>query len=670
MNPLKRPFGGPHRRSLWQALGIYAVAAWAIFEIVQTLTEGLGLPEWFPAFAFVLLLVGLPVVLATAFVQAGRPDRDGHEESLGSAGVTSKDVASQPASAEGARGLLTWRNAIGAGVLAFALWGAVAAGWLLFRAAGRNGTAVPPIGAGEARPAVAVLPFQNMSPSEENAFFADGVHEDILTHLSKVDNLTVLARTSVLRYRDTDRSVREIAAELDANAVLEGSVRRDGDEIRITVQLIDAESQGHLWAETYDRHLEDVFAVQTEIAQRVARGLEAALSPSEEERIAKQPTRSLAAYDLYLKGREAYQQYDEGGFDEAIRLFRGALELDSLYARAWAGLGDAFAQRAGRFGYSRAWADSAVQVARRAVGLDPELAEAHKALGLALQLQGQLERALEAYRRAIELDPNNYAALGNSGGVYQSMGRFDESVRVLRRATRLAPNLLNARFSLAHSYKFLRLDESAREWMDGILVLDPEYVGARLLSPQFAIYRGQMDEALAQAREIVQNAPDDAFAWTGAAGIAYMARDFEQAAAWASQSLRLAPDNELAYWHRTPTLLGMSVLKSGNLAEGRRLLGERTAEVERRIEAGEQTWDLHWDLASSLAAIGHRQGALDHLDLAYESGFRFVRWLAIDPALDEIRDEPHFEEWMTRLEADVTAMRERVLREEREAGIR
>ena len=319
-----------HRRSLWQVLGIYALASWAVLQVVDTLGGALNLPDWFPSFALALLIIGLPVVLATAFVQEGMSGRE----------VSDADLAAPVAPTAG---LFTWRNALGGGVLAFALLGFVGTGWILFGGGLGGGSDTGEL---PQQATIAVLPFQNNSPDAENAYFADGVHEDILTQLSKIGALTVISRTSVMRYRDAPESnLRQIGEELGATAILEGSVRRAGNRILVTAQLIDVATDAHLWAENYERELNDIFAVQRGIAERVAEALQATLTPQEVSRIARAPTENLDAYDFYLRAREADRRLTEEGNEEAIRLHNLALELDPEYALAWAGLSRAYANR-------------------------------------------------------------------------------------------------------------------------------------------------------------------------------------------------------------------------------------------------------------------------------------------------------------------------------------
>ena len=189
---------------------------------------------------------------------------------------------------------------------------------------------------------IAVLPLQNLSPDPDNQYFADGIHEDVLTHLSKIDDLKVISRTSVLEYRDVERNIPAIAAELGVAFVLEGSVRRDQDRVRITAQLIDASSDEHLWAETYDRTLEDVFAIQEEIARSIAASLEAVLSPQEEAFLSEEPTENLEAYEEYLRGNEiltrAEQGLDPRLLGQSVEALDAAVRMDPSFDIAWADL--------------------------------------------------------------------------------------------------------------------------------------------------------------------------------------------------------------------------------------------------------------------------------------------------------------------------------------------
>src|SRR5438445_21816 len=258
-------------------------------------------------------------------------------------------------------------------------------------------------------PSVAVLPFLNLSSDPENEYFADGITEDVIAHLSKIRALKVISRTSVMAFKQRDQSLKEIGARLEAAALLEGSVRRVGDRVRIVAQLIDAETDRHLWAETYDRRLTDVFAIQTDVALHIASALEAELSPDEKSRLHKEPTSDLQAYQLYLQGRHCYLRYTEEGTRKGLEYFERAIAQDPDYALApaalamvYTGLGEVGGLRPDD-AYARAKAASA-----KALALDPELGEAHCMLAFIKAVcDFDWVGAEQEFKRALELTPNS-----------------------------------------------------------------------------------------------------------------------------------------------------------------------------------------------------------------------------------------------------------------------
>lgn len=334
-------------------------------------------------------------------------------------------------------------------------------------------------------------------------------------------------------------------------------------------------------------------------------------------------------------------------------------------------MSDAFGQRACCLGYPRAWADSAARYARRAIELDPELAEGHKALGLALAGQGRISDAVEAYLRALELNPNHVGAANNVGVEFRRLGRFDEALPWLRHATRLTPNHPHPRVNLALTYTHLAMDVEAREWLEGGLVLDPRHSLGRTLRAYHSMVQGEVDGALERVEQIVEERPEDAGSWLGAAVVAYLARDFGRAVPWCRESLRMAPDNALRnFWHLNQTLLGLSPVALGDRAAGPEVLREAMRDHDRVIEGGYASYLRRWDLATAHAALGETDQALHWLEQAYGAGFRLFRLVKMDPAFDELRDDPRLQRLTEQTEADVAEMRERVIGEEWATGIR
>ncbi|HET9940875.1 MAG TPA: protein kinase [Candidatus Eisenbacteria bacterium] len=290
-------------------------------------------------------------------------------------------------------------------------------------------------------PSLAVLYFENLSSDPESEYFCAGITEDILTDLSKVKGMRVASRNAVARFRGTVVDIPKVAAELGVTAVMEGSVRKAGDRVRITAQLINAADGFHLWADRFDRKLEDVFAVQEEIASSITSALRVALTPSEAKEIKRDRPSSARAYDLYLKGREQYGRYTSESLESALALFRQAIELEPDYALAWAGIGDAYGQL-------RQWgADDSggkmlrqgLDAARRAIAIDPKLPDGHKAEALVLRGMGEIEAQTAALKRAHEADPRYTPALCNLAVSLWEGGDIAGAERLYRRALQVDP---------------------------------------------------------------------------------------------------------------------------------------------------------------------------------------------------------------------------------------
>jgi TolB-like protein len=316
-----------HRRSLWQVLGIYLVGAFIAFQGVEALVSGLGLPDWVPGFAVVLLIIGLPIVMATAFVQEGVGFPGPPADAPRRAGVAADATAGGGSEL---RRLFNWRNAILGGVLAFALWGVVAGGWLLFG----GEIARPP---GSIR-SLAVLPLENLSGDPDQEYFADGMTEALISNLAKLSPLSVISRTSVMQYKGARRPLPEIARELHVDAVVEGSVLRAGGGVRITAQLIDGRSDQHLWSGSYTRDLDDILALQSEVARSIAREIELELTPTQQARLVSTGRVDPAAYDAYVRGSHFLRSLTPSDHGIGVKYLEEAVRLDSSYAPAWADL--------------------------------------------------------------------------------------------------------------------------------------------------------------------------------------------------------------------------------------------------------------------------------------------------------------------------------------------
>lgn len=364
--------------------------------------------------------------------------------------------------------------------------------------------ALRPPAAGRPRPrSVAVLPFVNLSADPENEYFADGITEDVIAHLSRIGDLSVISRASVMSFKGRERSLREIGAALGAATLVTGSVRRVADRVRIVAQLVDAETDRNLWAETYDRQLTDIFAIQTDVALQIAAALEAELSPDERSRIRKEPTRSLEAYQLYLKGRHWYIRYTPAAMRRAIEYFDRAVASDPTYALAYASIAMAYGEMA-----ENGWL--APDVARRhgweaaahALRLDPELGETHCTAAYFKSIwEFDWAGAEVEFRRAIELSPSGADAYDLYGRMCDALERFDDALALHRRAQELDP--LAHRVDLATTLiRAGRYDEAAAEAARA-LELDPGYDRIHATLGWALFKQGRRDEGLAHLERAV-----------------------------------------------------------------------------------------------------------------------------------------------------------------------
>ncbi len=309
------------------------------------------------------------------------------------------------------------------------------------------------------KPSVAVLPFANHSGEREQAYLSDGISEDIITDLGKVSALWVAARNTVFTYKDRNVDVREAARQLGVSHVLEGSVRRSGDRVRVTAQLIDGATGGQVWAERYDRNLSDIFALQDEISQAIVKALKLKLLPEEKQAIERRGTTNSQAYELYLMARQYYVTGNERHDELMVRLCRRAIEIDPAYPHPWALL--AYAQRSLHF--RGLCADDGGEAAERAIALAPELPEAHAMRADVLRSRGQLGQAVAEAQEALRLDPESYEANRAAGFAYSRSRRFQEAIGCLEKAASLMDSDYQAASQVIQCYQGLGDEAGARD---------------------------------------------------------------------------------------------------------------------------------------------------------------------------------------------------------------
>jgi adenylate cyclase len=313
------------------------------------------------------------------------------------------------------------------------------------------------------RPSIAVLPFNNMSGDPEQEYFSDGITEDIITDLSKVSGLSVIARHSSFSYKGKPLKVQQIGRELGVDFMLEGSVRKAGARVRVTGQLVNCKKGSHVWAERFDRDLTDIFAIQDEITHAIVEQLKVRLLPQEREAVEQIPTENIEAYTYCLRGRDFYRRYIKHYLQLGRRMFAKAVELDPLYARAYAGMADcdSFLRYYYRFDIST---DSILALADKALSLDEALPEAHASRGFALLLAHRPDEAVAEFERAIALDPSSFEAHYLYGRLCHGQGKMEKTAALFERAAEINPDDLNVPTFLTHVYRSLGRDEARQRW--------------------------------------------------------------------------------------------------------------------------------------------------------------------------------------------------------------
>jgi serine/threonine protein kinase/tetratricopeptide (TPR) repeat protein len=353
---------------------------------------------------------------------------------------------------------------------------------------------------------VAVLPFENMSTDPENEYFSDGITDDIIAQLSKISALKVISRTSSMQYKKTTKKITAIAEELGVAAILEGSVRRAGPRARIVVHLVDPKTEKHLWGETFDRQLTDIFEVQSEVAQQITGALSLALSPEEKQRVEKKATADAEAYNLYLLGRFHLNKWSGTEMQKAIEHFQEAIARDPAFGLAYAGLADAYELLSIGFGSKPPveYLAQAKVMALKALEMDDSLAEAHTSLAYARWL-GDLDwvGAEKEFKRALELKSSYVMAHGWYAEYLAALGRHDEALAAIKRAQQLDPLSVPVNRAVGWVVYYSRRYDQAIEELRKTLGMDPEFLGARLVLWWALLAKGAHEEAIADIRKEV-----------------------------------------------------------------------------------------------------------------------------------------------------------------------
>jgi adenylate cyclase len=448
---------------------------------------------------------------------------------------------------------------------------------------------------------IAVLPFVNMSADKNDEYLSDGMTEELLNALAKVKGLHVPGRSSSFAFkgRNEEGIFRKVGEQLHVNTVLEGSVRKAGTKLRIAAQLINVADGFHLWSETYDREMADIFAIQSDVAQRVATALKGQLLAGEREQLARKPTENLEAYGLYLKGRYYLTKDTEEAFRKGIESYEKAIELDPDYALAYAGLADAYGALGGVWGFvspTETFPKSRA-AALKAIELDETLAEAHLALAnYKLSYEWNWEEAEREFKRALELNPNSAAAHAGYGGYLQARGRFNEAIAARRQAQKLEPLRPDLTANVGYPYYYAQQYDQAIACYREALEMDPNYFWASLWLGQVFVQQGKYDEAIIEINKAVN-------------------------------------------------LSGRNVRTVASLAHAYAVAGKRDEAVRLLDELKQRPANSYvapYFIALVLVGLGENDAAFQWLEKAYQERFPYLYLLKVEPVFSGLHSDPRF----------------------------
>ena len=567
------------RRNVYKVAVAYAVVGWLLVQIATQVFPFLEIPNWVVRLVIAFVTIGFPIALIIAWAFEATPEGIKRTEDV------------DPAIAARAQRKHTWIYVV---VIAAALSVAL---FFLGRYTAGNRNVANSTSALSAK-SIAVLPFDNLSRDPDNAFFTEGVQDEILTRLAKVADLKVIARTSTQKFKSAPENLPDIAKQLGVMNILEGSVQKANDQVRVNVQLVNAMTNTHLWAEIYDRKLTDIFVVESDIAKAIADTLQAKLTGSEKTAMSKKPTENAEAYELYLKGRFFWTRRTSIDLPKSVEFYKQAIAKDPNYALAYAGMADCYVLYPDYgVGGPAEFYPKAKEIALKALTLEPTLGSPHAALGLILtNWDRDYEKAIAEFDLAIQRDPNYATAYQWKNTTLVALGEFDNAVASSKKAISLDPLSLILNADLAFNYIYARRFDEAVAQSRKALEIDPDFHVVRGYLGWALQFKGKLPEALNEFRAAA-NATDEPFSWG---------------------------------------LLGQACARAGLLDEAQQILTRLEEQARTKFVTG-------WAIAAIRLSLGDKDGAMAALEKAYEQHASEILPLRYDPLFDDLHGDPRFE---------------------------
>ena len=581
------------RRKVYRVAAAYIVAAGFIIQIASAAFPAWELPNWALRLVIALLLIGFPICLILAWAYD----------------VTPQGIKVTPP--QSAQTTQRRRNVVMLSVTGVLI--SAAAGFFL----------LPRASAHKIDKSIAVLPFENLSEDKENAYFADGIQDDILTNLSKIGDIKVISRTSVMSYRAKAPNVREIGKALGVSTILEGSVRREGNRVRVNVQLINATNDEHIWANNYDRDLTDVFAIQTDLAQKIASELQAKLSPSEKEMMTRKPTENGEAYLAFVQAHNLQNAYEDiEKLKQAEQLYDRALQLDPKFALALARYSQLESWIVHSFERTPARREKAQTLAQRALELQSDLPEGHLALGFSYYYcDNNYDAASSEFAIAQRGLPNEAEVYLAMGAIQRRQGKWAESTANLEKAATLNPKDTWPLQNLAFNYERTRDFAAANRTADRGLQIDPKAFGLWEVKAKLAIEeRGDLsvaEKGLAALESLPASDIKDSIA-IGRVNILLFQRKFAEVARVADS----IHDETVASYSGALcskySMIGVARKAVGNAAGAREAFLKAKSFAEVEVKQSPDDAPAHARLAEALAWFGEKDAALLEIDRAQQ----------------------------------------------------
>ena len=574
MNKLSQFWQELKRRKVVRVITVYAAAAFVILELVDIIAEPLKLPEWFLPMVIVLLCIGFIIAIILSWIYDKHPE----------GGIVKTEPAikvSEESVKPSSRG---WEIA---SYISFV----VIVGLIVLNVIPRSNNKEI------LEKSIAVLPFRNDSPEQTEMYFIDGTMESILDNLCKIKDLRVVSRTSVEQYRDNPKPMPTVGEEMNVSYVIEGSGLKHGDNIRLTIQLIDAKHDQHIWSNTYNRKTKEIFELQSEIAQLVAAEIEAVITPEEKQRIENIPTANIEAYNLYLQGRYFWNQGRRVDLDKSIEYYKRALEIDPNYALAYSGMAATYTSYTwGGYLPRRDVMPQAKTAAMKALEIDNTLGEAHAELAWARVVHDwDWTGGEKGFKRALELNSNNARAHNGYAWLLTFVGRHDEAIEESKRAHELDP-LSNLNWSLGYQYYYARDYDKAIEEYRKVLEIFPRNLVVHSHLALALSAKGLHNEAIEECLKI----------------------DFKD-------------------WN-----IGYIYGAAGKMDEAQEILNYY-------LELSKKQFVRPVIFAFIYIGLGEKDKAFEWLEKTYEQREAFLDLIKVEPMYDSLRSDPRFQDLVERM---------------------